>query len=719
MFELSHHFYNSLFDILTDIEFVKKGRRDEISNVPCVFDIEASSFYVKDHDDNGKEYDKKQCCMYAWVFGINGKCIRGRTWEEFLKVLDKLVDLYELNSSKRLIIYVHNLSYEFQFFKKYFNWTKVFCVETRKPVYAITDKGIEFRCSYLLSGFNLQHLGENLTKYKVKKLVGDLDYSKLRTSTTPLTDTEWGYILNDGLVVMAHIQEEIERLGNITKLPITKTGYVREMCRQRCIRDTQGNYRRKIRNLEMNRYEYELLKKGFYGGFTHGNHNFVGKTIKVGDTINKLKINSIGSFDLTSSYPTVAIAEKFPMSPPRQIIIKDYDDLIDKLNRFCCLFEIKLYNVRERVTFEHYISQSKCSYLNEAVLDNGRVVEAECLVMTITEQDYFIIEQMYDWEDMEVGNFHVFIKDYLPQELIEVILDLYGNKTSLKDIEDKIVEYLVSKGMINSVYGMMVTDPCKDEITYDNIKEWTLDKMDVDVLLAHYNKNQQRFLYYAWGIWITAYARTNLFKLLLKIGDHYVYADTDSLKVINYEDYMIYFEEYNKEIAKKINKCLYTYNIGYQRAKPKNKKGIEKPLGIWEFEGRLNRFKTLGAKRYIYEKEDGSLMLTISGVNKTEGLNYLLYKFKTTENIFKNFKEGLIFPAIYYDKNEKKNKKGCGKLTHTYLDDYMSGYITDYLGNEGTYCEMSGVHLEDTSYNMSLSETFKNYLKGVKMSWIV
>ena len=119
----------------------------------------------------------------------------------------------------------------------------------------------------------------------------------------------------------------------------------------------------------------------------------------------------------------------------------------------------------------------------------------------------------------------------------------------------------------------------------------------------------------------------------------------------------------------------------------------------------------------IYEKEDGSMVLTISGVNKKEGLEYLYYKFKTTQNIFKNFKEGLIFPAIYEDNGVRK--KGCGKLTHTYLDDYMNGYATDYLGNEGIYCEMSGVHLEDTSYNMSLSDTFKKYLEGVKMSWIV
>lgn len=719
MFKLTEHFFNSLVDILDDVDFIKKGKSDYVSNIPCVFDIETTSFVVKAIDDNGKPYDKKQSCMYAWVYGMNGRCIRGRTWEDFIKVLERLKGIYELNIKRRLIIYIHNLSFEFQFFKKYFKWSKVFCLEARKPIYAITEDGFEFRCSYLLSGFSLEKLGDNLTKYKVNKRVGDLDYSLLRHSQTELTDTEWGYILNDGLVVMAHIQEEIERMGDITKLPTTKTGYVRQMCRQRCIKDTQGNYKRRIKQLDLTVEEYEELKRAFGGGFTHANHNWVGKTLEVGRTINYTKINSIGSFDLTSSYPTTAVSEKFPMSAPRQIVIKDYDDLIAKLENYCCLFEIKLYDVRAKVDFEHYISQSKCSYIDEAILDNGRVVEAKCLQMTITEQDYFIIEEMYDWEDMQVGDFNIFHKDYLPKELIEVILDLYSDKTTLKDIEDKIVEYMVAKGMINSVYGMMVTDPCKDEITYDNIKEWTCEKLDTAKLISYYNKNQQRFLYYAWGIWITAYARTNLFKLLLKIKDDYVYADTDSLKVVNYEKYVHYFEDYNKEIEKKINKCLYHYNIGYQKAKPKNKKGVAKPLGVWDFEGRLNRFKTLGAKRYLYEKEDGHMVLTISGVSKTLGLEYLQYTYKTTQKIFDNFKEGLIFPATYKKKNDNTIYKGCGKLTHTYLDDYMSGYLTDYQGKTYAYCEFSGVHLENTSYNMSLSEQFKNYLKGVKMSWIV
>ena len=66
----SKRFASKIDDILCEIDFIKKGKKTKISNVASVFDIEATSFY------KGEE---KQCCMYAWVFGLNGRCIRGRT----------------------------------------------------------------------------------------------------------------------------------------------------------------------------------------------------------------------------------------------------------------------------------------------------------------------------------------------------------------------------------------------------------------------------------------------------------------------------------------------------------------------------------------------------------------------------------------------------------------------------------------------------------------
>ena len=398
----------SVYDLFDDFEVISKGRGDnkiEYLNVPCVFDIEASSFYVG---------DEKQAVMYAWVFGINGSCIRGRTWKEFVDVLDMFIKHYNLNERKRLICYVHNLSYEFQFMRRIFKWVNVFSLDERKPIYAVTSDGIEFRCSYLLSGYSLEKVGENLKYYPVKKLKGDLDYDLLRLCNTPLTDTEWGYILNDGLVVMAYIQEEIDRLGDILDLPITKTGYVRMFCREKCLR-VNTFYQRIIADLKLEPDEYVRLKEGFMGGYTHGNHNWIGKNIFVGKTVNKVKINSIGSYDLTSSYPTVMVSERFPMGKGQRVKVETQDRFYTLIKYYCCLMTVRLHNVEPKFDYEHYIASAKCLHYENAVQDNGRIVSADDILLTITEIDWEIISKTYSFEYFQVIDMWVYQKEYLPK----------------------------------------------------------------------------------------------------------------------------------------------------------------------------------------------------------------------------------------------------------------------------------------------------------------
>ena len=41
-------------------------------------------------------------------------------------------------------------------------------------------------------------------------------------------------------------------------------------------------------------------------------------------------------------------------------------------------------------------------------------------------------------------------------------------------------------------------------------------------------------------------------------------------------------------------------------------------MGVWEYEGTYDKFSTLGAKKYVYEK-DGKISSTIAGVAKKAG----------------------------------------------------------------------------------------------------
>ena len=244
--------------------------------------------------------------MYAWVFGVKELTIIGRTWEQFINLIDIVVTTLNLSLEQRLIVYVHNLSFDFQFFRKHFVFHKVFALEERDLISATTETGIEFRCSYKLSGYSLEKVGEHLIHHNVKKKVGDLDYSKIRTPATPLTPKELGYIQYDALVVLAYIEEEIETAGNITKIPLTKTGKVRNYCRERCLHSFKGHkkhddkyirYRGIMNKLTIqSELEYMLLNQAFMGGYTHGNHFHTGE---VND--------NVSSFDFSSSYPAVIV----------------------------------------------------------------------------------------------------------------------------------------------------------------------------------------------------------------------------------------------------------------------------------------------------------------------------------------------------------------------------------------------------------------------------
>lgn len=214
---------------------ITKANKIGYFECPASFDIETSSFY------SGKE---KAATMYIWSFGLMGRVIIGRTWEEFVKCVETISLEMRLSSEQRLVVYVHNMDFDFQFFRKWLSWDKVFSIEERKPVYAVSTLGIEFRCSYKLSGYSLETVGKNLRRFPVKKLTGDLDYSVARHSRTPLSKHELAYVINDAKVVMAYIAECILEEGSITRIPLTKTGYVRRFVRERCFRRLQRNQRR-------------------------------------------------------------------------------------------------------------------------------------------------------------------------------------------------------------------------------------------------------------------------------------------------------------------------------------------------------------------------------------------------------------------------------------------------------------------------------------------
>lgn len=690
---------------MNDVRKVTKRRHKKSSihyyDCPCAFDIETTSFIDANHE--------KASTMYVWMLGLNGLCMMGRTWEEFINVINTISGILELDENNRIIVGVHNLGYEFQFIRHYFEWEKVFSVDIRKPVYAITRQGIEFRDTYILSGYKLETVGKNLHTYKVEKMVGDLDYTKIRNSKTKLTKKEIGYCINDIKVVMAYLQECIDTEGSIIKIPLTKTGYIRRYVKNACygLDLKEKNYKKwdymtLIQNLTLDPEEYVMLKRAFCGGFTHASPFYSGKIC-----------SNVMSMDLTSSYPTQLCLPKFPMSKGEKHTVTSKQDFEESIKLYCCLFDIELENVQSKFMYDAYISRSRCIQCVNPIMSNGRVVSADRIVITITEQDYNIIKNVYTWDKIKIGKMIRYKRGYLPKDFVRSVLELYKNKTELKGLEgdDKngvpySVTYLSRKEMLNACFGMTVTDIVRNDIIY--VDDWSEESPDLNEEIEKYNTNRGRFLFYPWGVWTTACARTSVWSAIFNLKDDYIYSDTDSVKFMHPEKHMDYFEKYNRIITEQLNETCKHFGFPEDYVHPKNNKGKEKQLGIWDFDGMYQTFKTLGAKRYmlLYSNDprngesSGKYSLTVSGLNKKITLPYLLKKYGS--NIFNAFSDGLYIPNGY-----------TGKNTHTYIDDVQSGYLTDYQGNVARYHEYSSIHLGSSDYSLSISQEYINFLLNI------
>ena len=666
-------------------------------NVECGFDIETTSTKIE---------GEKFAFMYVWLFGLGyGKPVYyGNTWQEFSDFCKDLSSNFELSETHRLTVYIHNLGYEFQFMRKYFNWVNVFSASERKPIKALTDLGIEFKCSYILSGYSLANVAKNLSKHTIKKLTGDLDYSLVRTPQTPLTDDEKNYCINDIQIILAYINEQIEICSNIAQIPNTNTGRVRKFVRDNCFykqpNGEKGGYRqyakynRIMQDLTLDNDTYKQLKRAFMGGFTHANANYTGKVIE-----------NVSSIDFTSSYPSVMISEQFPMTRFKPVKVKTIKELEKILSRHAVIFDVQFMNIKPRITQETYLSESKCRNIINPVINNGRIFSADSITTTLTEIDYSIMKQCYTWENIAVSNVKYAIKNYLPKAIIFSVLDLYQKKTELKDVTGYEVEYLLSKGMLNSIYGMTVTDIVKPLITYQT--DWGAETLNITDEITKYNESKNRFLYYAWGIWITAYARRNLWTGILATGNDYIYSDTDSLKILNYEKHKPYIEHFDNQIINKMVEMCNYYNFDLDLLAPVTKKGVEKIIGIWDLDGHYKRFKTLGAKRYLYEDDNG-LHLTVAGLSKQNGVNYMLEKCDNDHaKVFDMFNDDLFIPS-----------DRTGKMTHTYIDHELTFLITDYLGNTSEITALTGVHLENCEFTLSISNQFKTFLNQLSKGYI-
>ena len=667
------------------IEYYKKSRNKcEIycDNIMC-FDTEVSSGYIPPDTDIVESYDstkgaeyyttcQKVSLVYVWTFSIDDNIFMGRTLEDFVEFLQDLEDAEPYIK----IVYVHNLGYDFQFLRNVLQFTKVFAREKRKPIYAQWET-YYFRCSYILTRQSLDSWAKN-EKLPIKKLVGDLDYNKMRTPKTALNNEEIDYCIHDVLVMYYGLQKYRAKYDHVADIPLTQTGEVRKVIREKMNVKEEYKYRKNCINLIPDTLEdYDFLVKAFCGGYTHSN------SVHTGHIIENVKCK-----DIASSYPTVMCLEKYPMTPFQRTIPLDKYFNNDK---YSFIIDVTFTNIHSK-RWNTFLSLSKCLEISRDYrVDNGRVISASMARVIMTNIDYEIFLQCYNFDDKVVNDFKVSINDYLSPTFVKYILELYRDKTELKGIDEYAEKYAISKQYINSMYGMMVTKTIIGDIalTDNGWIEKPLTSADYDKHISIERKKlSSTFTAFQFGVWVTAYARRNLWRGILALDYDVVYCDTDSIKHIGeHEDF---FEKYNADIEKRENERAKMLGIDPYFFAPKDTKGSAHRLGIYDTENTCDKFKTLGAKKYISEyadaRGDARLKMTVAGVRKG-AVSQL--------NSIDDFNTNLVF-----------DEEHAKKLLSCYNDNipkcvWCRGADDEYISNY-----RYGITLQPTTYHMSVTPEY-------------
>lgn len=675
--------YEFPFEDFARIKNVKRPRKNKGNeNKPDIMDI-VTAFDI----ETTRIESINQSVMYTWQWHFSSPlniCVVGRTWPDFLGFIELLK--FNMPEGTTLIIYDHNLGYEFQFLAAFYPFTddEVKAVKSRKVLSCTMYNKFVFRDSLLHTNMSLKEFLKKMNVEHQKVSGAEFDYKKQRYAWTPLTDLEMKYITHDVIGLCEAIEAEMKMDGDtLHTIPLTSTGYVRRDAKKALYFESHMG---RIPDMLPEWDVYVLLREAFRGGDCHANRYIAGDIL-----------HNVHSYDRSSSYPDVLCNCDFPMSRfkkvPGPVEKEQIAEFINEHVAFIMRVKITGLYLRNKYWPDPYLSNDKCTHVEQAKIDNGRILRAAELQTTITDVDFLIILEQYDWDTLYIESCYTAKYGPLPKAFITLITDYYKRKTRLKQDDkdpnfDPFQEMLYNKlkNKLNALYGMCAQDPVKENILYAK-GEWKVDDVPRQQLLEKYNESA--FLPYQWGVWCTAWARYRLYEGIKIAGAYnFCYCDTDSVKFLNDAD----FSKFNRRAIR------WSKQSGAAGEDPKGKMHY---MGVFEQEHDYYRFRTWGAKKYAYQyEENGPTKATISGVVKAAEFDEKGEPVKLSGGMELDkygglvaFREGFVF-------------REAGGLTPIYNDDNYGTYHIDGHEIEIT----SNVCLVPSEYTVHLGKDYKELL---------
>lgn len=624
-------------NIVKPIKRVTKKGSEAYNNAVIMLDTETSKKSKKDGEANH---------IVAFTISIRYKhanicTLYGHKPSDLIKCLNKIFSAF---TGDHTIIYVHNLSYDWVFIRKYLfeaygHPIKQLNTKSHYPIRIEFANGLILRDSLILAQKSLDKWAKDMSVEHLKAS-GKWDYNKIRSQRDSFSADELEYIEHDTLAGVECIDALMTQLHHrLYAMPYTATGIVREEARKI---GKQFHAHDEFYKITPDFNVYQILEQCFHGGFTHANRYIIGETIT----------DPVRCYDFTSSYPYVMLSERYPMrrfKPYKRVCT--IDDILKQSDKYG--FLTKLIMIKPRLKDEHnpmpVLQYSKLIRSVNAITDNGRVLCAGYIEICLTEISLKLISEQYTYEKAVCIENYYSKKDYLPRWFTDYIFKLFTDKSTLKGSDP--LNYLLSKAKLNSCYGMCVQKAIQDDIEemYET-NEYHTESKYTEENYEKYRDSRSRFLPFQWGVWVTEYAMKNL-HILGSFCDNWLYSDTDSVFGSFWDDEKIL--QYNEDCLRKLEAN------GYGSVEVAGKIFT---LGVAELDKTCEEFRTLGAKRYAYRSaEDHEIHITVAGVPKKGAI--------CLHDDIKNFQKGFLFDGVT-----------TGKKQHTYI--YVEEPYIDEDGNE-------------------------------------
>ena len=546
--------------------------------------------------------DENDCRVWAYAICEIGNVenfIYGNNIDDFIKFCQ--------NKRENYVLYFHNLKFDGEYIFNYLLNNGYECIENKKDrkdktfTTLISDTGQFYSIEIFFETKNKRHINKvtiydslKILNFSVEKIAKDfnlpikkleIDYKEKREIGHILTEKEIAYIKND-VEIMARALEFLFN-ENLTKMTIGSNALAN-------YKELNKNFIKYFPELA---YEIDQdIRKSYKGGFTYLNECYVEKETEKGIVL-----------DVNSLYPSVMMYEKLPFGDPLFFEGKYEKDLLYPLyiQTISCSFELKS-GMIPTIQIKNNLSFIP----NEYVKSSG----GDIVTLTLTNIDLELFLDHYNVYDLK---YHNGWKFKAVKGLFTNYIEFWSNKKIEAKKNNNKVLYIISKLMLNSLYGKFGLNP-NVQGKFPYLNEEGIVKYGL------YSKQIRKSIYIPVASFITSYARFKTITTSQKIKDFtiknynkdfYIYSDTDSIHLL--------------DIDENILKSFVEID--------------DYKLGAWKLESKFKKGKFIRQKCYIEEGYDDEINVTIAGLPKNLG------KYVN----FDNFKKGF---EILKDDNEKQHK---------------------------------------------------------------